>query len=104
MKAAWLERPHSLQITDVPDPTCAPDEVILNVKRSSICNATDVHIWEGTFPKDVCPAYPHVLGHECSGEIVEVGKEVDGWKIGDRVGLLGEDDGCVWPVQCRQDQ
>lgn len=87
MKAAWLEKPHSLSITDVPDPTCAPDEVILQVKRSSICNATDVHIWEGTFPKDVCPSYPHVLGHECSGEIVEVGKEVQEWKTGDRVGF-----------------
>jgi 2-desacetyl-2-hydroxyethyl bacteriochlorophyllide A dehydrogenase len=87
MKAAWLEEPHSLSITDVPDPVCAPDEVILHVRRSSICNATDVHIWEGTFPKDVCPTYPHVLGHECSGEIVEVGKDVQGWKTGDRVGF-----------------
>jgi 2-desacetyl-2-hydroxyethyl bacteriochlorophyllide A dehydrogenase len=87
MKAAWLEKPHSLSITTIPDPVCAPDEVILKIRRSSICNATDVHIWEGTFPKDVCPAYPHVLGHECSGEIVEIGKEVEGWKKGDRVGF-----------------
>jgi L-iditol 2-dehydrogenase len=87
MKAALLDAPHSLHITDVPDPTCGPDEVVLKVLRSSICNATDVHIWEGTFPKDVCPAYPHILGHECAGEIVEVGKEVEGWRLGERVGF-----------------
>jgi 2-desacetyl-2-hydroxyethyl bacteriochlorophyllide A dehydrogenase len=87
LKAALLEKPHSLHITDVPDPTCGPDEVILKVLRASICNATDVHIWEGTFPKDVCPPYPHVLGHECAGQIVEVGKEIEGWKVGDRVGF-----------------
>ena len=86
MKAALLDAPHSLHITDVPDPVCGPDEVILKVFRASICNATDVHIWEGAFPKDVCPPYPHVLGHECAGEIVELGKNVEGWKIGDRVG------------------
>ncbi len=45
-----------------------------------------MHIWEGTFPKDACPPYPHILGHECGGEIVEIGKEVQGWSIGDRVG------------------
>ena len=87
MKAALLDSPHSLHITTVPDPECASDEVVLKVLRASICNATDVHIWEGTFPKDVCPAYPHILGHECAGEIVEVGKQVEGWKVGDRVGF-----------------
>jgi len=87
MKAAFLEAPQKLHITDVPDPKCADDEVILKVFRSSICNATDVHIWGGSFPKDVCPPYPHILGHECAGEIVEIGKEVKGWQIGDRVGF-----------------
>lgn len=86
MRAALIEGPHKLSIGDLPDPPCAPDEVVLKVRRSSICNATDVHIWEGTFPKDACPPYPHILGHECSGEIVEIGKDVTGWNIGDRVG------------------
>jgi L-iditol 2-dehydrogenase len=86
MKAAVVESPHNLLITNVPDPPCGPDEVILKVYYSSICNATDVGIWEGTFPKENCPPYPHILGHECGGEIVEIGKEVNCWNIGDRVG------------------
>jgi 2-desacetyl-2-hydroxyethyl bacteriochlorophyllide A dehydrogenase len=85
MKAAIIESPGELHVRDVPDPSCAPDEVILKVGYSSICNATDVHIWQGTFPAEACPPYPHVLGHECSGSIVEIGKEVDGWSLGDRV-------------------
>jgi 2-desacetyl-2-hydroxyethyl bacteriochlorophyllide A dehydrogenase len=85
MKAAIIESPGELRIKDVPDPSCGPDEVILKVGYSSICNATDVHIWQGTFPADACPPYPHVLGHECSGSIVEIGKDVEGWNIGDRV-------------------
>jgi 2-desacetyl-2-hydroxyethyl bacteriochlorophyllide A dehydrogenase len=85
MKAALIESPKRLTITELPDPACAPDEVLLRVFRSSICNATDVHIWEGTFPRDACPPYPHVLGHECAGEIVEIGKDIKGWEVGDRV-------------------
>lgn len=85
MKAAVIEGPRRLTITDVPDPVCQPDEVVIRVFRSSICNATDVHIWQGSFPKEASPPYPHILGHECAGEIVEIGSEVQGWNIGDRV-------------------
>ncbi len=86
MKAAVIESPGVLRIKkDVPEPTCAHDEAILKVHYSSICNATDVHIWQGKFPPDVCPPYPHILGHECSGTIVDLGKDVEGWKTGDRV-------------------
>lgn len=84
MKAAVVESPGVLRIKDMPEPKCAPDEVILKVKYSSICNATDVHIWDGTFPADARPPYPHVLGHECSGSIIEIGKEVEGWNVGDK--------------------
>ncbi|MDZ7260527.1 MAG: zinc-binding dehydrogenase [candidate division KSB1 bacterium] len=88
MKAAVIHGPHQLSVETVPDPECGPDEVILKVHRSSICNATDVHIWEGKFPPDVCPPYPHILGHECCGEIVEVGQELrTEFQVGDRFGF-----------------
>jgi len=86
MKAAVIHGPHQLRVETVPDPQCASDEILLKVMRSSICNATDVHIWEGKFPKDVCPPYPHILGHECSGEVIEVGHDLKKeYKNGDRV-------------------
>lgn len=86
MKANVVRGAHQLALEELPDPKIEQDEVLVAVRRSSICNATDVHIWEGTFPPDVCPPYPHVLGHECAGEIVEVGSKVDGYQVGDRIG------------------
>jgi 2-desacetyl-2-hydroxyethyl bacteriochlorophyllide A dehydrogenase len=86
MKAAVIHGPHQLSVETVPDPVCGPDEILLKIHRSSICNATDVHIWEGKFPSDVCPPYPHILGHEDSGEIIEIGEELrNEYKIGDRI-------------------
>jgi 2-desacetyl-2-hydroxyethyl bacteriochlorophyllide A dehydrogenase len=88
MKAAVIHAPHKLSIETVPDPGCGADEILLKIHRSSICNATDVHIWEGRFPLDVCPPYPHILGHENCGEVVEVGKNIKNqYKKGDRIGF-----------------
>jgi len=87
MKAAVIHGPHKLSIEEVAEPGCGRDEIKIKVHRSSICNATDVHIWEGRFPADVCPPYPHILGHECCGEIVEIGEDLNNnYKIGDRIG------------------
>jgi 2-desacetyl-2-hydroxyethyl bacteriochlorophyllide A dehydrogenase len=88
MIAAVIHGPHKLKIEEVAEPACGRDEIKLKVHRSSICNATDVHIWEGKFPADVCPPYPHILGHECCGEVVEIGEDLlNGYQIGDRLGF-----------------
>ena len=56
------------------------DEVLIEVKAVSVCGS-DLHIYH-----DAHPYWPPViLGHEFSGVIAEVGKEVKGWKIGDRI-------------------
>lgn len=67
-----------LRETDVPHP--APNEVLIEVKAAGICG-TDIHIKHDTFP--YWP--PVILGHEFAGEIVEVGDEVTGYAVGDRV-------------------
>jgi L-iditol 2-dehydrogenase len=67
-----------LQETNIPKPKA--DEVLVEVKAAGICG-TDVHILHDKFPY-----YPPViLGHEFSGQVVEIGYEVRGYKIGDRV-------------------
>ncbi len=69
-----------VELREVPRPSVAQDEVLIRVRAAGICG-TDVHIYH-----DEYPYYPPVtLGHEFSGEIVEVGEEVRGWKVGDRV-------------------
>jgi len=69
-----------LELQDVPEPTINDDEVLIEIKAAGICG-TDVHVKHDTFP--YWP--PVILGHEFSGEIVQVGANVSGWSEGDRV-------------------
>jgi L-iditol 2-dehydrogenase len=68
----------ALMDADVPRPK--PDEVLIEVKAAGICG-TDIHIIHDEFP--YWP--PVILGHEFSGEIVEIGAEVTGYGVGDHV-------------------
>ncbi len=70
-----------IEIRDIPEPKIQrEDEVLIEVKAVSVCGS-DLHIYHDTHP--YWP--PIVLGHEFSGVIVEVGKGVKGWKVGDRI-------------------
>ena len=61
-----------LELTDVPDPTCGPDEVIIRVLRTGICG-TDLHIlnWDNWAANTL--SAPLIPGHEFYGEVVEIG-------------------------------
>ena len=78
-----------LEIRTVDDPSPGPGEVLLRVKAAGICG-TDIHIMEDRFPHNP----PVILGHEFSGEIVDVGKHVFGYKVGDRVVSEPHKGGC----------
>jgi threonine 3-dehydrogenase len=69
---------------DVPEPTVGHNDVLIKVHRSAICG-TDMHIynWDAWAQKTV--PVPMAVGHEYSGEIVEIGGEVRGFQTGDRV-------------------
>jgi len=69
-----------IEIQEIPEPKIKDDEVLIEVKAVSVCGS-DLHIYHDTHP--YWP--PVVLGHEFSGVIAEVGKDVKGWKVGDRV-------------------
>ncbi len=73
-----------LHLDDVPVPACQDNEVLIKPHKTSICG-TDLHIykWDAWAQKTI-PA-PMVIGHEFMGHIVEVGKNVKDYKIGDRV-------------------
>lgn len=68
-------------IEQVPDPVPTDDGVVLKVRASGICRS-DWHGWQGNDP-DI--KLPHVPGHELSGTIEAVGKDVSRWKVDDRV-------------------
>ena len=69
-----------VEIREVPEPTIKADEVLVEVKAVSVCGS-DLHIYYDRHP--YWP--PVILGHEFAGVIVDIGKEVKGWKIGDRI-------------------
>jgi 2-desacetyl-2-hydroxyethyl bacteriochlorophyllide A dehydrogenase len=82
MKAAVVITPGTIAIEDVPDPRPGPTEVVVKPAAVGICG-TDLHIMDGEF----APTFPIVPGHEFAGEIVEVGTEVTGYAVGDRVAV-----------------
>jgi len=81
MKALVLEEYNKLVYKDVTDPAVNDDEVLVEVKAAGICGS-DVHGMDGSTGRRIPPV---IMGHEASGVIVEVGKNVTGWAIGDRV-------------------
>ncbi len=70
-----------LNYRDFPKPTIEANEVLIQVKACGICGS-DVHGMDGSTGRRQTPL---VMGHEASGEIAEIGVEVKGWHIGDRV-------------------
>ena len=68
-------------VQHVPDPTPAPDGVVVEVRATGLC-LSDWHGWQGHDP-DI--RLPHVPGHELAGVVVAVGADVTGWQVGDRV-------------------
>ncbi|MGM0620424.1 MAG: galactitol-1-phosphate 5-dehydrogenase [Bacteroidota bacterium] len=90
MKALVLDQYNQLNYRDFPDPEIKPDEVLIKVKACGICGS-DVHGMDGSTGRRKPPL---IMGHEASGEIVETGSEVTGWKKGDRVTF----DSTVYPL------
>ena len=87
MKAAVVQEPNRLEISELPIPEPGPYEALCRLKFGATCTATDRHIFEGTIPFSV--PYPNVLGHESVGEVIEIGKKVRNLKPGDLVTRVG---------------
>ena len=64
-------------------PVCGPGDLLLEVHACGICR-TDLHIVDGELRE---PKLPLIPGHQIVGRVVEVGREVEGFKLGDRVGV-----------------
>jgi len=81
MKAAVFEKPHVINVKEVPVPEITNDEVLIKVKYTGICG-TDWSIYTGEYSSDKLPL---IAGHEFSGVVERVGKRARGLKEGDRV-------------------
>ena len=79
---------------EAPIPEIGPDDVLIRVKYTGICG-TDIHIWNWDDWAASTVPIPMIVGHEFSGEIVEVGQNVAKLSIGQRCSgeghLIGND-------------
>lgn len=72
----------NVEVRDVPEPTMGPDQVLIEVKATGVCGS-DVHMWREQ--QSWAVKQPLVLGHEFCGVIADVGANVSGFKVGQRV-------------------
>jgi len=83
MLAALLYGREDLRLEQVGEPSPEAGEVIIQVTAATTCG-TDLKVWRrGGHAKMLKP--PTLFGHEASGRIVAVGKDIQNWQIGDRV-------------------
>ena len=84
MKALVKAEPREgLWMQTAPVPEIGPDDVLIRVNKTGICG-TDIHIWNwDEWAQDTVPV-PLITGHEFAGEIVELGRNVEGLQIGQR--------------------
>lgn len=78
MRVAVYHNNKDIRIEDVPKPKIGEGEALIKVESSGICGS-DLMEWYRL------PKAPLVLGHEVAGKVVEVGKELKKFKVGDRV-------------------
>jgi L-iditol 2-dehydrogenase len=83
MQAVVYPAPRSLEVRAVPEPAAGAGQALVRVRATTIC-ATDLKIQAGLFPGT---RFPHIPGHEWSGDVVAVGPDVDEVAPGDRVGV-----------------
>jgi len=91
-------QPHVLR--DVPKPNPARGQLLVHIRTCAVCR-TDLHVVDGELPD---PKLPLIPGHQIVGRIERIGDAVEGFAIGDRVGIpwLGWTDGeCLY---CRSNR
>lgn len=97
MKAVQLLGKENIQVNEIPRPEITEKEVLVKVRAASICG-TDVRMYKNGYPT-ATEKTPLTLGHEISGDIVEVGASVDFYKEGMRV-AIAPNMGCGICDQC----
>jgi alcohol dehydrogenase, propanol-preferring len=84
MRAMVLTSPcHPLAAVELPQPSPGPPDVLIRIRACGVCR-TDLHVVDGELPN---PKLPLVPGHEIVGRIVEVGRDVRRFRVGERVGV-----------------
>ncbi|HCB09946.1 MAG TPA: L-threonine 3-dehydrogenase, partial [Alteromonas sp.] len=85
MKSLVKQQPtRGIWMLDTDKPVMGHNDLLIKIRKTAICG-TDMHIyqWDDWAQKTI--PVPMVVGHEYVGEVVDMGQEVQGFKVGDRV-------------------
>jgi len=77
----------NIEYTEVKEPKIiTSNEILVEVKAAGICG-TDISLydWADAIVREYNPSIPLIMGHEFAGEIVELGKDVSEFAMGDRI-------------------
>jgi L-iditol 2-dehydrogenase len=94
MRAAFIVAPRKFEIRDIPMPTVSEEEMLVKVEACGVCTS-DMPGYVDSLSEEMKKRrpFPRRSGHEPSGTVVQVGKRVKGYKVGDRItGFFA--DGC----------
>ena len=86
MKAAVLNNLEDLTVQEVPAPEIGDRSMLVKVGACAVCGS-DIRMFHHGNPRLQPPA---IMGHEASGQVVAIGKDVTGFKVGDRIALGGD--------------
>lgn len=101
MRAAILSKQgQPLELVDRAMPRAAPGQVVVRIAACAVCR-TDLHVVDGDLPH---PKHHVVPGHEIVGRITELGQGVQGFTVGDRVGIPWLGGSCGRCRYCRNNQ
>jgi len=82
MKAAFIVAPRKFEIRDIPMPKISDNEMLVKIAACGVCSS-DMPGYLDTGAMH--PPFPRRAGHEPAGTVVEIGKNVNGFKVGDRI-------------------
>ncbi|MFC4354259.1 zinc-binding dehydrogenase [Chryseomicrobium palamuruense] len=99
MKAVYIQDAYQVEVQEVEVPKLTDQDVLIEVKIAGICGS-DIHTYKGLHPFRKPPV---IIGHEISGVVKEVGKDVTHVKVGDNV-TVEPQIGCGECVYCRDGQ
>lgn len=86
MKAAFIVAPRKFEIRDIPMPPMDDNKILVKIAACGVCSS-DMSGYKDTLSEEIKKRnpFPRRSGHEPAGIVVEVGKNVKGFKVGDRI-------------------